>query len=101
MNKPPDPPSPVVTNSSDMGRLNFAMKDRDEVFIVEYRDNAPRHGIATPTSVSWLATDKHPADIEVAEDLSPVEWENAVTEAEDTISRWIFPGESSSDVKPR
>lgn len=89
---------PVVSTSSDLGRLTFALEDRPEAFIVEYRNDEAMHGIATPTSVAWQPTAKMPAGgVEIADHLVGQERDTAVSEAEDKIVRSIFPGED----KPR
>ena len=92
---------PVVTTSSDLGRLDFALKDRDEMFVVEHRGGEPRHGIATPDAVTWLPTVKLPGGgVEVGEHVSPARRDQVVADAEakfsdEDVIRHIFPGEES------
>lgn len=100
-----DQPAQVL--SSDLGRLDFAMRDRDEALIVEYRNEEVRHGIVKadggPVSVSWLPSPKVPAGgIELAEHIydEPPEVKDVyIAAAEDLIFRWI-PGDFPSPPRP-
>lgn len=95
-----------VTTSSDMGRLDFAMRDRTEAEIVEFREGEPRHGIATaaakPVTVSWQPTLKIPdGRVEVSDKVKPADKDAVVAAAEDKIYRGIFPGEQAVIYDPK
>jgi hypothetical protein len=89
----------VAVVSSDLKRLEFAMKDRTEVEIVEFHDREPRRGVVRadgdPASVSWMPSRYSPAGtIELAERLFE---EDAAVQAEfialaeELIERHILP----------
>lgn len=87
--------------SSDLGRLDFAMRDRTEALIVELVGDEPRHGIVRsgrgPISVSWLPTGRVPAGgIELADYVyndEPAVRDAAISEAEAILERHVPTGE--------
>lgn len=77
-----------------MGRLDFAMEGRDEAFIVEWREEEARHGIATAESVSWLPTSKIPEGrVEMSDKVKQADKAAVVAEAEEKIRRSKPSGE--------
>lgn len=97
----------VTVTSSSLRRLEFAMQDREEALVVEWRGEEARHGVVRadggPVSVSWLPTGKLPAGgIELAEHLfnDPPEVKDVfISEAEAILDR-SAPGDFPSPPRP-